>query len=231
MPLNPLVSVLVCAGLCTAPSFAMDSRWTQGLRLSWEALPGDTAFNGMSFRVQRATGLDVPVLAQRIAADWQRESGGEGLKLMRHGEWSILSRIHDGRSEVVQWRERSEDAELLWSEADLRLEPQPSLAARYLVSACNWLPPISGSATGGRFRQFTGYCASRSAAVGDALASALQLEGWRTRRNASGLMAERKGDRFEAVISPQRLPAGKGHTTEGTAVVVLEATSSARTPW
>jgi len=230
MPLNPLVPLLVCAGLCTTTSLAMEPRWTQGLRLSWEALPGETTFNGVSFRVQRATGPDVPVLASRIAADWQKESGSDGLKRMQQGEWSILSRIHDGRSEVAQWRKQSREAELLWSETDLRLQPQPPSSPRYLISACNWMRPITGSTPGVRYRQFTGYCSLRSAAIGNALGSALELDGWRTRKEPSGLVADRAGEHLKALITPERSPVRMRGTAEGTAVLVLETTDGAHTP-
>ncbi len=66
---------------------------------------------------------------------WSEESGVHGVRSASHGNWKILSRIHDAGLEVVQWRGTGKDAQLLWSRSDLLARNPVASARRTSVSA------------------------------------------------------------------------------------------------
>jgi len=205
-------------------SVAFDSRWTSGLSVTTERLTGETAVNGTRFRIDRATGRDVRLLAERILDDWQRESGVDHVMPSSAGEWRLFSRIHRGESEVVQWRGVGSDGELLWSSMDLLHLDRPPQNDLPLPTDCNWAPPVHGSVQQGGFIQSTGSCPGTVPKVAARLRRLLRSSGWTT-REATGpvLRAERSGHRVQIMLMKASLP-----TASPTAdVVILELRASA----
>jgi hypothetical protein len=188
-------------------------------------VPGRTSVGGMSFLIQRATGRDVALLAQRILEDWRRESGTEGVQLLTSGDWSVGTRIHQGRSQVTQWRVSRDLPELLWSESDLHRQVLPPPVPQYLVPACRWTGPVRGTVAETTYSQSTGSCTARPSIVLAAVEAALGRNGWRTRRSASGLNASRVHEQLQVVVMPAAQSPGAGDMDGGSAVVVLEVRS------
>jgi len=208
--------------LHTVAAPAFESRWTQGLQVSWEELPGGTSFGGMSLLIQRATGRDVPLLAQRILEEWRRESGFERVRMLSQGDWSIGARIHQGRSQVTQWRVSGESPELIWSDSDLYRQALSTPVPKYLVSYCRWTGPVRGTVAETTYSQSTGHCDARPSTVLAAVEGALIREGWRIRRDPAGLNANRVNRRLQAVVAPGGKRSGAVGTDAASTIVVLE---------
>ena len=227
MSLKRSLAFLVTLHSVASPAFEI--RWTQGLQVSWEQMPGRTSVGGMSLLIRRATGRDVALLAQRILEDWRRESGMQAVKLLNSGGWSIGTRIHQGRSQVTQWRVSGEASELLWSESDLSRQSKSPPVPHYLVPACKWSGPVRGTVAETTYSQSTGRCAARPSTVLAEVDAALVRNGWRTRRSASGLNASRPNAHIQIIVTQadRRTPGG---VDGGSAAVVLEVRSGGPAP-
>ncbi|HXS31243.1 MAG TPA: hypothetical protein VN755_10450 [Steroidobacteraceae bacterium] len=224
MPLKRSLAFLAALHSVASPAFEI--RWTQGLQVSWEQMPGRTSVGGMSLLIRRATGRDVALLAQRILEDWRRESGMQAVKLLNSGGWSIGTRIHQGRSQVTQWRVSGEASELLWSESDLNRQLLPMPVPQYLVPACTWTGPIRGTVAETTYSQSTGRCTARPSTVLAAIETALGKDGWQIRRSASGLNASRINTRLQVILIPAEQRSRDGGMEGGSAAVILEVRSS-----
>lgn len=213
--------------LAAGRAFAFESQWVSGLHVVTEHLAGETGLNGMLFRIQRATGRDVHLLADRIFDDWRHESGTDRVLALNVAGWRSFSRIHHGDSEVVQWRGTGATSELIWSVTNLRQTSiVPPTGSVLLPPNCNWRPPVHGIVQEGVFIQNTGVCPREMAAVANQFRRLFDAKGWTLREHTPGvLQAQRGNQRAEVVFAPAhaRSPA--------TNVVILElAVESARTP-
>ena len=200
-----MLAWLGCLG--TVSGAGLEPRLMTGLDVHSEPVPGATAVNGVPFLISRATGRDVPLLFERLVSEWREAADGHPPRLDRNGEWNIASRIHDGHSEVIQWRMARSGAELLWSDTDLRAIVPHASPPRYLPAICQWNAPISGRATGQHFVQSIASCTARPSAVTDHFDDELPQQGWQTRRTPSGLRARRGESALEVVIQPVVVPA------------------------
>jgi hypothetical protein len=201
-----------------------ESRWTSGLGVTTERLTGQTAVNGVTFRIHRATGRDVTLLAQRILDDWQRESGIDRVLSSGAGDWKSFSRIHHGRSEVVQWRGRGGGGELLWSSADLlHVDPLPQNGVP-LPAQCRWSPTVHGIVAGSGFIQSSGSCPGEVPAVAARFRRLLSSSGWVV-READGSVLQTEHGRQKAQI--MLIPGSAPGSSSSTDVVVLELRVSA----
>lgn len=213
--------MLALLGSGAAAGAGFESRWTNGLQVRSETVPGATAINGVEFRMTRVTGRDVPALFARIVADWNATPGANAPRLLQQGAWSLASRLHEGHSQVVQWRQGEEGAELLWSDTDLRTPASPARLPRYLPADCKWSGPVQGRSVGQQFLQATGFCRAHAPDVTAQLERSLNEEGWRTRRTPAGLHANGRGRSVEAIVSEAR-----GFEPGGTSVVVVETSEA-----
>jgi len=224
--LKPCLVFLVA--LHAPPARPFETRWTAGLQVQCEEVSGRTSVGGMSFVIQRASGRDVPLLAQRILDDWRRESGVERVRVLKHGDWSVGTRIHDGRSQVTQWRISGDTPELLWSEAELYRQPLAPKQPRYLTPLCSWVAPVRGTVAGNIYSQSTGRCAEHPSAVLAAMQAALVRAGWEVRTGSSGLNAHLEGRQVQVVVTQPDRGTG-GRSAEGwTDAVVLEVRPAGR---
>lgn len=214
--------LLACTG--TAAGAGFERRWTHGLQVQSEPVSGQTAMNGMEFRIWRVAGRDVPALFTRIVADWNAVPGGNAPRFLHQGGWSMVSRIHDGHLQVAQWRAGEAGAELLWSDTDLQATPSAVKLPRYLPAGCGWNGPVHGRVAGRQFLQAAGFCPMRAADIAAELERALREEGWRTRRTPAGLRAGRIGSALEAIVSPTD---GRNSRDQEAATVVVVETHEA----
>src|SRR5689334_13467901 len=209
---------------------AFESRWISGLHVVTESLSGQTAVNGVLFQVQRATGRDVPVVAERMLADWRGESGSDHVLLLPGIGWTVFSRIHQGESEVVQWRAAGEESELLWSSTNLgktdRLLPRGTVP---LPRGCHWQSPVHGMVNGSSFIQTSGSCPGTVPAVSTDFRQLLSGMGWTLHYGGKGLLQlEQGGRRAQIVLMPARSDAIRSAASD--VVIVEVATRRGATP-
>jgi len=202
VPVKILFALALLGSMGPATGAGFEDRWTHGLQVQSEQIPGTTSMNGMEFHVSRVTGPDVSLLFARIVAEWNAAPGGNAPRLLRQGGWTMVGRIHNGHSQVVQWRTAEAGAELLWSDADLQVAPSAARLPQYLPAACRWNGPVQGRSSGQQFLQTSGFCAARASEVTAELESKLREEGWRTSRTPAGLRAGRSGSALEAIVLP-----------------------------
>jgi len=206
--------------LATAPAGAFESQWLFGLDVGIEKLAGKTAMNGVPLQVQRATGPDVPLLADRMRSDW-RDAAGEQVLASRQADWNLFSRVHGGQSEVVQWRGAGAQSELLWSIVTLRdVRGPPPVVSISLPQGCQWLSPIHGSVEKAHFIQTTGFCPREVAAVAAQLRRSLSREGWRLHEPSAHVLQVERGNRRAQIVLA---PASQTPTSaQATHVVIVE---------
>lgn len=212
--MNPAFLFVVFAALLSSAATAFEANWTSGLQVEVEALPGETAINGMRFGMVRVTGRDVTKVTARIYEKWMRDDS-ERVRILHHGGWIILSRLDARRSQVAQYREDAARTELIWSETTLGQVPEGVDVPGYLTSRCEWLAPVHGVARETRYLQFTGHCADSQQDVLSHLEASLERHGWSVQRLARGIDAARNESRLRAVIT---------EVTEGSGVVVVQTT-------
>jgi hypothetical protein len=208
---------LGCLGAASAAD--IEARLMSGLDVRSESVPGVTGVNGVLFEMSRVTGTDVPVLFERMLSEWRRVADGSPPRRLRNGDWNIASRIHDGHSQVIQWRLAPSGAELLWSDTDLQARAADTRSSRYVPALCRWNAPISGQAVGHRFVQSTASCAAPASRVTDDFEQELRQQGWQSLRSPSGLRARRGRGTLEAVIQPADEGTGP-HRISSTIVMV-----------
>lgn len=198
---------------------AFEHRWIAGLDLSPERLGGQTGVNGVLFRIERATGRDVPVLAERMFREWQRDLGTDPVLSTSEAGWRLFGRIYRGESEVVQWRGLGGEAELIWSITDLRAgnSSPPGMVPK--PRDCSWLPPVHGKVEGRPFLQTSGYCQRASTTVAGELQQLLSSGKWVLHQAGGGLLQVEHGHRKAQIVL---MPAGSPAQAPATNVVILE---------
>lgn len=185
---------------------AFDAWLIAGLDVATEQIPETVTVDGAPFTIQRATGTDVPKLAQRIES-WWRAQGSE-VRSLQQGGWAMKTRMRGALSEVLQWRTHRQTPELLWSSlgSDVvsRVSPDPGLA---LPVQCVWGRSVYGHSAGHDYLQRSAGCTGSADALQASLQLSLPDQGWRVRSmNRGVLLLERPG--VEGFIS---LSAMKGN--------------------
>lgn len=183
-------------------SAAFDAHLTAGLAVSVEEVREPVSVDGVSMQLRRITGKDVPALVRRFDAFWR--SQGSETRSMQHGIWTLRSRMHGAKVEVLQWS-NSGVPEMLWSLLDtgaLQSVPEAEVA---LPAQCRWGRSVSGSAAQRRYVQRSARCMLSMSELSARLQQELPLQGWLVRSASQrGLLIERQGD--EALISLSQVP-------------------------
>ena len=178
-------TIAACAGL--------DTTLATGLAVNVESVPEPISVDGVSMTVQHVTGTGVAELVRRIETSWRRQ--GSELDRRQQDSWNVLSRLHGGYSEVLQWRTHIRDPELLLSLVDLR-KPVLSLPAAGLIlpAGCIWGRNITGSAGTQVYLQRSAQCPHSLHALSMQLQQSLSAQGWTVRvASDTGLLVGRAG--------------------------------------
>jgi len=219
--MRALVAACLCAALDAGAGELRESG--QGLQVDIEEIDGAIAVNGLPMSVSRATGADVPLLAERLVDRWRIESGADSVRVIRCCGWNVASRLHAGASEVIQWRS-SAGGELLRSTADLaataRIAPAPRLP---LIADCDWSTPMHGRVGQRLFLQVVARCSLAPSHALDIAARHLASDGWHWQRSGPQILrAELDGIQAQLIAGP--LPQGRGApATEGSSLVLIES--------
>jgi hypothetical protein len=191
-----------CALLVTGHAAAMERVDLGGLRVSVVPVPGVVNVDGVAMQLSMATGRDVERLAARIEARWR----AEGSLVQRHqaAGWQVLSRLEQGRSEVVQWTGDGASARLLHSKLDaMRAPTAPAAPPFRLPAACAWGRVISGTAESGPYEQRTAICGVSPAASLRSLRERLAAQHWVVLRESDmNLEVARAGTEARLVVAP-----------------------------
>lgn len=174
-------------------AMAMQARDFSGLPVQVEAIAEEVVVDGVALRITRAEGRGVAELAHRIQARWRSE-GSEVLEQQVPG-WQAVSRLHRGKSELIQWRGTDAAGRLLHSLLATSLPPQRGTPAPFVLPApCAWGRVIEGRAGDSRFEQRSGRCTVAASQVSGALQSRLQAQDWSVSGQAdTGWELERAG--------------------------------------
>lgn len=163
--------------LCCAAVAAFEPADLQGLRVRVDAMHEPVAVDGLSMHIRRAQGAQVAELAARMERRWQ--AAGSMIERLRAGEWDLVSRWDGAHAELLQWRGRGEEAELLHSRVDMaqRVAPQAKPPFR-LPPACQWGRSVSGTAGQEHYGQRSALCRGMAELLMRDLMQAVQQQGW-----------------------------------------------------
>ncbi len=167
--------LLLC---CVARSAgALESRDVRGLQVTLEAIAEPVQVDGVSMRLQVATGPDVQRLAARIEQRWRAE--GSVVERQQAASWQVRARLERGRNEVIQWRGAGDAAQLLHSTVDVMRAPATAAPPPFALPAgCTWLRSVRGAAGRERFEQRTATCGMSAERVITSLHGLLSAQGW-----------------------------------------------------
>lgn len=221
------MSVRMAVAACMCVAFDINAgemrASARGLQVDIEEIDGAVAVNGFPMSVSRATGTDVPLLADRLVDRWRIDSGADSVRVMQCCGWNLASRLHAGASEVIQWRS-SAGGELLMSTADLgataRAVPTPKLP---LIVDCDWSTPVHGRVAQRQFLQVAARCNLAPSHALDMAARQLAAHGWHWQRSGPlVLRAERNGVQAEMIAGP--VPRGpRGTASDKSSLVLVES--------
>jgi hypothetical protein len=185
---------------------ALEKRDLGGLAVTVESIPEEVIVDGLALRIKRASGADVPQLAQRLQIRWRTE--GSAVQSQQVEGWKSASRLDQGRNELIQWRGEGPDAELLHSSLVTgRLPRSRSRAPFALPGACAWGRVIEGVSGGSSFEQHTAQCAANAAALATAIQSRLQSLGWNIRSRMDAVWdVHRSGDHARLTLIEGPVP-------------------------
>lgn len=184
--------VLIAFMLVAPLASAVEARDLRGLAVVVEHIAEPIAVDGVAMHIQRLQGRDIRRLAQRIEERWRAERSP--IQQSAHNGWQIRSRWVGLHSEVIQWRQTGEQAELVFSWFDVSLRPEPPAAAPVaLPPRCMWIRSIAGKAAHHRYRQMTARCRVAPAQLAHQLESTLMRHDWAVvhRSNATWDLARR----------------------------------------
>jgi hypothetical protein len=210
-------SVLI---LLVASRFAAGSDpWTwHDLRVKVESSAEPILVNGLPLAVRRVTGSDVRLLAKRLEDKWREESGVRGVRSATHGNWMILSRLHDAGLEVVQWRDSGGGAELLWSRGDLPARIQlPGRTGLRFPPGCVPGRIVSGRIDSRKYVQQAARCKGSPRNMLSAVKASADRQGYEVLSRAGQLLA-RNGTSEVTVLAIGSADAPAG----GTSLVYLK---------
>lgn len=200
-----VAAVVVAIGTSAASGF--DARLATGLRVDIERIPESLTVDGVPITVHRASGADVPELARRIEAQWR--SQGSPIRSLQQAPWTLRSRIHGARSEVLQWRRAATSHELLWSSLNATAPVRAALATGLdLPVGCTWGRSVSGKAGNRTFLQRSAHCNLSAGRLAAALRQSLPAQGWQLRTaSGSGLIVDQAGN--QGLLSLEGLEDGR----------------------
>lgn len=184
-----------------AQSVALEARDARGLDVRIDPIAESVHVDGLAMHIQAASGRDVERLAARIAERWR----AEGSLLQHHSQssWTLLTRLVDGRSEVIQWRAGGGSAQLLHSVVDaMRAPGRPSHGPFVLPPQCAWGRVIEGNAGPAAYAQHTARCRAPPATLTAALRQRLAAQGWTVRDGgAMALQLARPGIQAQLIVA------------------------------
>lgn len=201
----------ICAALAMQ-ALALEARDARGLEVVIERIAEPVHVDGLAMRIQAASGPDVPRLAARIAQRWRAE--GSVLQHHTHSPWRLVSRLVDGRSEVIQWQTGETSARLLHSVVNAMQAPaRPTPGPFVLPPRCAWGRVVEGIAGATAYVQHTARCQVSPASLHATLRQRLAAQGW-TVQGGSGppFQVARRGVEAQLIVAA-------GTTREETAVV------------
>lgn len=198
------IRLLAFAALAlTAPTcWSSEADMTAGLDIAVDRIPEPIEVDGVAMTVLRATGGDVSLLAQRFETSWRAQ--GSDLKVIQHDGWTLLSRLHGSRSEVVQWRMNPGTPELLWSSADIvrsaRAIPDAGIP---LPAGCAWSRSVSGRDRQRQYLQRSARCTQSGHLLSQQLQGSLPKMGWRiVNATDDSLLVEQQGTQGLVALTP-----------------------------
>lgn len=212
------------------PGFAVDAaaedlrRVAQDLQVRVENLEGEVAVNGLPITISRAVGPGVPALAERLVGQWRLESGQDSVHLLSCCGWKLASRIHNGDSQVVQWRSTALASELLWSTLGSRAPiAAPPMADAPLLPDCSWSGPVHGRVAASQYLQVSARCPLDPEAALAMMIRRMASEGWHWQRQSRLVVfAERGQVKAQLIASPLQGPASFPSTGQSS-LVLLES--------
>lgn len=200
---------LLCAFMCAAfalPSVALEARDVRGLDVVLEPIPEPVLVDGLGMHIRVASGADVPRLAARIEQRWRTD--GSVLRHHTQGPWKLVSRLVDGRSEVIQWHAGATSARLLHSVVDVMQAPaRPTSGPFMLPPRCAWGRVVEGVAGPHAYVQQTARCQGSPASLQAALPLRLGAQGWKV-KGGSGptLQVARAGVEAQLIVAAGTMP-------------------------
>jgi hypothetical protein len=189
--------LLAASGVLNAPK--LERSLTTGLVLTVEPVPEALVVDGVPMTVQRITGPGAVELLERVESSWRRH--GSQVRRMQQGEWTLLSRLKGGKSEVLQWRGKKGGQELLWSQLDSESQAQSAPISQLVLPAgCVWGRSVSGLSGRQRYQQRSARCSDTPQHLSSLLRASLAAQGWRVDSvSEQGLLVRRENS--EGVIS------------------------------
>jgi hypothetical protein len=180
----------------------------RGLDVRVEELEGQVGINGLPFAISRAVGPGVPNLAERVVQQWSRQSGFESVRRLQCCGWTFASRIHNGESQVVQWRLSGTDAQLLSSTLRISARtPAPPVVSAPLLPDCSWSRPVHGRIAGSQFIQQSARCALAPEEALQLMVRRLENAGWHSRRQGPLLVQAQRGTtKAQLIAAPEQDP-------------------------
>lgn len=195
--------LLACiTGAFALQAAAIETRDARGLQVVVERIDGSIRIDGLAMQIQAASGRDVAQLAARIEQRWR----DEGSTLQHHAQspWKLVTRLHDGRSEVIQWRGSGASARLLHSVVDaMRATKQAAAAPFVLPPQCAWGRVVEGTAGPAAYAQHSAHCRMPPASLVAMLRQRLAAQGWSVQgERGLALQLVRPGIDAELIIAP-----------------------------
>lgn len=193
-------------GAFSLQSLALEARDVRGLDVVLEPIPEPVRVDGLGLHIRVASGADVPRLATRIEQRWRAD--GSVLQHHTQGPWKLVSRLVDGRSEVIQWHAGEASARLLHSVVDVMQAPaRPTSGPFLLPPRCAWGRVVEGVAGPHAYVQQTARCRGSPASLQSALSLRLGAQGWKV-KGGSGPTFEvvRAGVEAQLIVTAGTMP-------------------------
>lgn len=194
-------AVLVLMLLPVLRAAAIEPADLRGLDLLFEEIPEPIRMEGVAAHVEHARGRDVLRAVERTERRWRAQV--HPVQHLQVGGWTLLARLRDGQSEVLQWRGEGADAQLLFSRIDLKARlRQPPASPFVLPAPCSWGPVVSGKAAASEYQQRSARCRATVAASVAVLRAALSSQGWQVSGSDAQLLVERNRLRASLLVVP-----------------------------
>jgi hypothetical protein len=127
--------------------------------LNQELLAGETFVDGVPLQVVRVTGRDVAAFVEEQRKHWHEARDAVSEAPLQIPGWQVVTRLHAGVSEVMQWRGADMQAELLLSRLNLKARkkvvPRPALD---LPAGCSVFRAVHGGIGTQQFLQMNLLC-------------------------------------------------------------------------
>jgi len=209
-----LAVLLTCRGVCASTDLEL---W-RAFDVQIEILPESTHVNGLPLLIHRATGSGVSSLVETLKRQWIQEVGIQSVRTDSRGDWVILSRIHAGSLQLLQWRGSGKSSELIWSSSNLRAHIQsPTHSVLALPPGCVAGRTVHGDIDDRGYLQRTAHCTSSPHWTLSAIGANASRQGYAVQTNTEMLVAHRRG--IEVVVVVSRADPG---AQQGTSLVYLQ---------